>query len=126
MSQTAALKLIKADAATDPLPDMPIDQAQITAGNPVARGAVLTQSADKKVTSGLWTCEPGEFDFQFAWDEFVHILEGEVTLTEEGGDIITLRPGDAAHFPFGVKCHWKVTKAVRKFFVLRTPEPFIL
>ncbi len=108
------------------LPDMPIDAAQITAGNPVARGAVLNQSADKRLSSGLWTCEPGEFDWVYTWDEFVYILEGEVTITEEGGRSWTVGPGDMAHFPLGLKAHWEVRQKVRKFFVLKTPEPLEL
>ena len=65
------------------LPDMPIEPSWIKEGNPVARGAVLTQSADKRVSSGLWSCEPGQFEWTFSWDEFVHVLEGEVDITAE-------------------------------------------
>jgi len=54
------------------LPDMPIDPSWIKEGNPVARGAILTQTDDKKVSSGLWSCEPGKFEWTFGWDEFVH------------------------------------------------------
>lgn len=109
------------------LPDMPIEPSWITDGNPVARGTVLTQSADKRVSSGLWSCEPGQFDWTFSWDEFVHVLEGEVDITAEGSDHTqTLRAGDMAHFPLGMKAHWHVKQAVRKFFVIRTPEPFEL
>ena len=115
--------ILTAESPTGTLPDMPIDAVFIKDGNPVARGSVLTQSADKKVSSGLWTCEPGKFDWTYEWDEFVHVLEGEVTITEDGGTSYTLRPGDMAHFPLGLNTHWHVTKAVKKFFVLRTPEP---
>ena len=126
MSQLDAIKLIAAPTPAGPLPAMPIDPAQVTAGNPVARGAVLNQSADKKASSGLWTCEPGEFDWTYTWDEFVYILEGEVTITQEGGDSYTVGVGDMAHFPIGLKAHWEVKKAVRKFFILNTPEPLEL
>ncbi len=109
------------------LPDMPIEPSWIKEGNPVARGTVLTQSEDKQVSSGLWACEPGKFEWTFGWDEFVHLLEGEVDITEDGTDnTVTLRPGDMAHFPLGMKTHWHVKEAVRKFFVIRTPEPLEL
>jgi len=123
----ATLTIQSAATPTDELPDMPIEPSWIKSGNPVARGTVLTQSEDKKVSSGLWSCEPGEFEWTFGWDEFVHVLEGEVDITEDGTDnTITLRPGDMAHFPLGMKAHWHVKQAVRKFFVIRTPEPFEL
>mgnify|MGYP003311334035 FL=1 len=109
------------------LQDMPIDPSWIKEGNPVARGTVVSQSEDKKVSSGLWSCEPGKFEWIFSWDEFVHVMEGEVDITEENtGNLITLRSGDMPHFPRGMKTHWHVKKAVRKFFVIRTPEPFEL
>lgn len=106
------------------LPDMPIDPAWIEDGNPRARGVVLTQTEDKKVSSGIWTCEPGKFAWTFTWDEFVYVLEGEVTISEdESGRETTLRAGEMAHFPCGMKTHWTVIKPVRKFFVIRTPQP---
>jgi len=121
------LTLQTALTSSEPLPDMPIEPSWIKEGNPVARGTVLTQSADKKVSSGLWSCEPGKFEWTFGWDEFVHVLEGEVEITEDGTEnTITLQPGDMAHFPLGMKTHWHVKTAVRKFFVIRTPEPFEL
>ena len=52
---------------------------------------------------------------------------GEVEITEDGTDnIVTLQAGDMAHFALGMKTHWHVKTAVRKFFVIRTPEPFEL
>ena len=105
------------------LPPMPIEPSWIKKGNPVARGTILLQSADQRVSSGLWSCEPGEFEWTFSWDEFTHLLEGEVTIAEAGGESYTMRPGDMAHFPIGLKTHWQVKKTVRKFFVIRTPEP---
>ena len=52
---------------TDTLPDMPLEESQITSGNPVARGTIVSQSEDKKVSSGYWSCTPGEFDWEFTW-----------------------------------------------------------
>ncbi|MBI3866382.1 MAG: cupin domain-containing protein [Planctomycetia bacterium] len=108
------------------LPPMPIDPAWIEEGTPKALGCVLTQSQDKLVSSGFWSCTAGKFRWTFSWDEFVYILEGEVTIREEGGATHTLKAGDSAHFPRGLTTHWHVPKSVRKFFTLRTPEPFVL
>ena len=117
------LTIQAAAAASGELPDMPIEPSWILAGAPRARGTVLLQSEDKLVSSGLWSCSAGKFKWEFGWDEFVHVLEGEVTITEEGGETYTLRPGDSAHFPIGLKTEWHVPVAVRKFFTLRTPAP---
>ncbi len=126
MTDVSTIEMISASAPQGPLPDMPIDAQLVTAGSPVARGAVLNQSADKTLSSGLWTCEPGEFDWTYTWDEFVYVLEGDVTITEGGGRSYDVGPGDMAHFPIGLKAHWNVKKAMRKFFVLKTTEPLEL
>ena len=116
------LTIQQAAAFSGELPDMPIEPSWILQGSPRARGTVLLQSADKLVSSGLWSCSAGKFKWEFGWDEFVHILAGEVTITEVGGDTYTLRPGDSAHFPIGLKTEWHVADSVRKFFTVRTPE----
>lgn len=120
------LAIKKVDAVTGELPDMPIEPAWILEGSPTARGTVLLQSDDKRVSSGLWSCTAGSFNWEFSWDEFVYVLEGEATITEEGGESYTLRAGDHAHFPRGLKTRWQVPKFVKKAFTLRTPEPFEL
>jgi len=120
----ATLTIQTAATPVGELPEMPIDPPLIRDGRPIARGAILTQSADQLVSSGLWTCEPGQFEWTFAWDEFIHALEGEVEIVEEGTDRpVVLRPGDMAHFPRGMQTRWNVKRRLKKFFVLRTPEP---
>ena len=50
----------------------------------------------------LMTLPPGSWSSQRHWhsaeDEFVYVLEGEVTLIEDGGETV-LRAGDCAAFP---------------------------
>ena len=115
-----------AQAFRGELPPMPIEPSWIVAGKPSARGKVLVQSADQCLSSGLWECTAGEFRWTFSWDEFVYILEGEVTIREDGGAAHTLAPGDFAHFPIGLTTFWTVGRYVKKAFTLRTPEPLRL
>jgi len=52
----------------------------------------------------LMRLPPGKWSSQRHWhsheDEFVYVLEGELTLIEDGGETL-LRAGDAAAFPKG-------------------------
>jgi uncharacterized cupin superfamily protein len=52
----------------------------------------------------LMTLPPGSWSSQRHWhsdeDEFVYLLEGEVTLIEDSGEVV-LRAGDCATFPKG-------------------------
>ncbi len=53
----------------------------------------------------LTTLKPGAASSQRHWhaaeDELIYVLQGEIVLCEDGGEI-TLRPGDAAGFKAGV------------------------
>ncbi len=118
---------IQTAATPDQLPDMPLDPATIKEGNPVAKGTIIAQTADKKVSCGQWSCEPGKFEWTFIWDECVQLLEGEVDVTDIAtGQTVTLRAGDMASFPLGMKTVWHVKQKVRKFFTVRTPDPLEL
>jgi uncharacterized cupin superfamily protein len=121
-----SLEIRNAATPSLPWPDMPINPDWIEDGNPVAKGAILVQSDDKRLSCGVWECSPGRFEWNFGWDEFARIFEGEVTIREDGGKTYTLGPGDIVHFPLGLKTHWRVKKTVRKVFFIRTPEPLNL
>jgi len=108
------------------LADFPIPADQVTAGAPVARIWVNAQSPDLKVTQGVWDCTAGTFSWDYTWDEFMLILEGEAVITSEAGDTTTLRVGDHANFPLGLKVIWHVPSYIKKTFVLRTPAPLEL
>ncbi len=108
------------------LTEFPIPEEQILEGEPVARIWIGAQSSDLKVTQGVWDCTAGTFNWDYTWDEFVMILDGEATIEEEGGEQYTVRAGDFVHFPLGLKTKWHVSKYVKKTFTLRTPEPLEL
>ena len=94
--------------------------------NPVPTGTIESQSRDKHVTSGMWSVEPSAFEITFPWDEFIHILEGEAVVEDlETGHSIVIKPGYIAHFELGCQTRWTVTKTIRKYYVIRTPEPLV-
>jgi uncharacterized cupin superfamily protein len=101
---------------------MPVPSDWILEGEPVARAVTLTESRDRRYRSGVWECTAGTFEWHFALDEIVHILEGEVFIEYEGGERLHLRPGDVAHFPAGTSTRWRVPERVRKFFTHREPH----
>ena len=63
----------------------------------------------------------------FPRHELMHILEGEVTLTEEGGPgekglPQTFKAGDTFFVPMGTRCDWKSTGYVRKIYCIMQPK----
>lgn len=102
---------------------MPIWQAHVIEGAPVARSVQLTESADGLVSTHIWDCTAGRFHWNFGVDEIVHILDGEVHVTDDHGQTITLGVGDVGHFALHSHTVWYVPDYVRKLAFHRTPKP---
>ncbi len=64
----------------------------------------------------IWTCENSEFPWTYDADETCYILEGQVTVTPDGGEPVTVGVGDLVTFPRGMSCTWKVTSPIRKHY----------
>jgi len=64
----------------------------------------------------IWTCDATSFDWNYDNKETCLLLEGEVTVTPEGGQPVKFGAGDLVIFPEGMNCRWDVHKAVRKHY----------
>ena len=63
-----------------------------------------------------WSKEVSEFPWTYDGEETCYFLEGEVTVTPEGGEPVSMGQGDLITFPNGMSCRWHITKPVRKHF----------
>lgn len=99
---------------------MPMPEHEILEGEPDTRCLFTAQSADEGAVAGFWSCEPGRYEFEFDYDEFVYLIEGELTVTQ-GDHSFSLKAGDTAHFPQGITTIWHVTRKMTKYFVARAP-----
>ena len=59
---------------------------------------------------------PSSFDWTYDDKETCLLLEGEVTVTPDGGEPVKFGAGDLVVFPSGMDCRWDVHKAVRKHY----------
>ena len=62
----------------------------------------------------IWFCEASSFDWTYDDKETCLLLEGEVTVTHEGGVPVKFGAGDLVVFPDSMDCRWDVNKAVCK------------
>ena len=99
----------------------PIAADWILEGAPVARSAPLLHAPDGKVITGLWDCTAGKFRWNYWYDEIVHVLEGEVRVTDAAQTLV-LVPGSVAYFPSRLETVWEVPSYVKKMFVLAEPR----
>ena len=98
---------------------------KVVDGNPQATYYVVSKSNDSRNFSGVWECTPGRFEVNYTWDETIYVLEGLVSI-EEDGTIRQFKSGDFVHFPIGLKCTWDVHRTIKKVYTLFSPEPLDL
>ena len=83
--------LFSAPADIELAPD-PIRPNWIIEGKPEARSRRLAESADGTSSVMAWSCTAGRFTWCYAVDETVHIISGEVFVTDGSGAIRRLGP----------------------------------
>jgi hypothetical protein len=120
---TVPAPVIFANPADIDLPADPIRPEWIIEGSPQVYSKRVAESADGTSSVMVWSCTAGRFNWYYSVEETLHIISGEVFVTNERGEIRRLGPGDMAFFPAGSRSTWHVPHAVRKIAVCRHRMP---
>lgn len=64
----------------------------------------------------IWEKEISTFPWTYDSEETCYFLEGNVTVTCENGEIITMNEGDLVSFPKGLTCTWEIHADVKKHY----------
>lgn len=91
----------------------------VVEGSPTMKTWVLHTSADGSMISGYWEATPGTYHAVYTDYEFVHMMEGKVTITPDGGTPVVLGPGDAFVVEADFKGTWKIEEPIRKHFAIK-------
>src|ERR1700677_5332879 len=102
-----SMSIVIADPATVALEPAPIEPDWIMEGNPQARAKELARSDDGTSVVVAWSCTAGRFHWHYSVDETVHVISGEVFVTNDDGHERRLGPGDMAFFPAGSSSLWR-------------------
>jgi uncharacterized protein len=105
---------------------VPIPADWIIEGTPQVRSRRLATAPDGAAAAIVWACSAGRFHWHYPVDEFLHVMSGEVFVTDEKGNSRRLGPGDMAFFPAGGHSIWHVPHEVKKLAICRQhmPAPF--
>lgn len=99
-------------------PDVPQETAKFIEGSPMGGDHVYFDRNNPKFRTGIWRSQPyTEWYDSYAADEFMYVLEGEVTL-ESDGFSETYRAGDAFFVPKGFTGYWRQTRPMVKYYVI--------
>ena len=92
---------------------------KILAGNPIQVTENLYLGNNENFFVGHWGSERGKWTIDCTGDEeYCRLLEGEVILTENGGEPKTFTAGDEFIIPEGFKGTWETVEKCRKLYVI--------
>jgi uncharacterized cupin superfamily protein len=86
--------------------------------DPPGRECVAAQSGDERFSCGVWERDVQNRYFERPYHEIAYIIEGEVEVTDDDGNLVKAGPGDILITPKGSKGHWKNLSPVKKFFTI--------
>ena len=64
-----------------------------------------------------WSKEVSKFPWTYSETETAYVLQGEVTVTPQGGEPVSFGKGDLVTFPAGMSCTWEVKTPLRKHYL---------
>lgn len=95
------------------------DTSRYVGGVPEQGIRILFEDATRQMVCGVWqTSEMHTKPAPFPRNELMHILEGEVTITDGSGHAETYSAGDTFMVPKGAIYQWDSTGTVRKIFCI--------
>lgn len=68
---------------------------------------------------GSWEATEGTYEATYTSFEFVHLIEGRIVITPEGGEPYTVKAGDSFVIEGGFKGTWKIEEKVFKHFYIK-------
>jgi len=96
-----------------------IPAADLESGTPVQNGHFYVNDEANGLTAGVWDCTAMTTVMApYSVNEFMILLEGEVTMIEASGRETTVRAGESFIIPKGLVCQWKQPGYLKKFFVI--------
>ena len=86
--------------------------------DPPGQEATVMSSVDDKFSFGVWRRDVQRRHFERPYHEVALILEGEVEITEEDGEVHVAKAGDILVTPKGSKGFWKNLTPVKKVWAI--------
>ena len=84
---------------------------------PVQRDATIFVNETNNMFVGMWQSTPFESLLKpYPCHEFVHLVDGEVSITEATGEKQRFCSGDTFFIPAGAICSWKTTSSLSKYY----------
>lgn len=100
-----------------------INSLNIEGINVYLQDAISSNNENAPITCGFFQMDAGNpLEYTYSYDECKIMLEGEMTITEEGGASVTLNPGDVVYFDSGTKVTFSSKSSGKAFYVGQRKE----
>ncbi|MEZ8133742.1 MAG: cupin domain-containing protein [Porticoccaceae bacterium] len=96
-----------------------LDGWKVIEGQPTMKTWIMRTSNDGSMISGVWTATLGTYHAVYAEYEFVHLIEGSITITPDDGEPLIMSAGDAFVVEAGFSGTWEITEPVVKHFDIK-------
>jgi uncharacterized cupin superfamily protein len=125
MSSSKCIRIPTGDAVNGLEPTDYIAPEMLRSGDPKERGRSFYADQTGQLDAGVWECQPNKHVLEAApYDEFVYLLEGQIDVIDDEGNVETYKAGYSFMMPRGCKCTWDVKEPVRKLYVVLTAEAY--
>ena len=106
-------------AISEPSYDRPKPE-RLVAGNPLRTTWEHYANPSGEISGGVWACGPGAWRIVFDKnsDEYFHVLEGRICITDDAGLAHEFGPGEACVIPAGFTGTFEVLEPVKKHYVM--------
>ena len=86
--------------------------------NAFLEDVVSSNNEEAPISAGFFRMEAGNpLEYTYSYDECKIMLEGEMTITEAGGETVSLKPGDVVYFDAGTKVVFSSETSGTAFYV---------
>jgi uncharacterized cupin superfamily protein len=109
------------DYASTPHEPYDVAAEKMLAGSPKQILSNHFSNAAGNFHTGFWEAEPGIWQVNYTEYEYCEILQGEIVMTEDGGEAQTVRAGDRFTIEPGYRGTWEVREYARKVYVIYEP-----
>lgn len=106
-------------AISSPSYDRPRPE-RLVQGNPARTTWEHYANPSGEVSCGVWACEVGAWRIAFdeTSDEYFHVQEGRIRITDDAGNACEFGAGEACVIPAGFTGVFEVLEPVKKHYVM--------
>lgn len=94
---------------------------RLLAGMPQQIARNYFSDATGKFFAGVWESTPGKWRIRYTENEFCHLLQGRVRISDGNGHSRIFETGDTFVIPSGFAGEWEVLESARKLYVVYEP-----